>query len=191
MHSRNRSIERYLSCSQGQAQFRQEYGAAPGGFNAVMWGLLTDQASWFSIPQASTRSYWQIKVTSSRHHETPLSRGADSDSNSTLNISMHNPYMTVSVFTHALQCCRPGMLLAQIHGLSCQCQCMVYRWQGAQATPSFEASLESHCDWVNDLALVDELLFSCSADKTIKLWQADAPGMRPPIQASVLGIFLR
>lgn len=32
-----------------------------------------------------------------------------------------------------------------------------------------------HIDWVNDLALVGEFLVSCSADKTLRVWQPDSP----------------
>lgn len=44
------------------------------------------------------------------------------------------------------------------------------------AKPTCEASFEAHIDWVNDIALVQELLISCSSDKTVKAWRATAKG---------------
>jgi len=37
-------------------------------------------------------------------------------------------------------------------------------------TPVFEASYEGHCDWVNDIAFVEQYLASASSDGTVKLW---------------------
>ncbi|KAK9866931.1 hypothetical protein WJX84_000534 [Apatococcus fuscideae] len=62
----------------------------------------------------------------------------------------------------------------------------IKRWQTDAVSARFEASLESHCDWVNDLALVDNLLFSCSADKTLKIWQADAAGVQQECSTTLL-----
>jgi hypothetical protein len=44
------------------------------------------------------------------------------------------------------------------------------------AKPTCEASFEAHIDWVNDITLVQELLISCSSDKTVKAWRATAKG---------------
>ena len=47
----------------------------------------------------------------------------------------------------------------------------------ADKTPSLEASFECHADWVNDLALVHDLLLSCSNDKTVRVWKAGSQGV--------------
>ena len=49
------------------------------------------------------------------------------------------------------------------------------RWSlaGAPAAPpALEASFEGHVDWVNDLALMGELLVSASSDRTLRVWSA-------------------
>ncbi len=38
--------------------------------------------------------------------------------------------------------------------------------------PSLEVSFEGHADWVNDLALIGDLLITCSNDRTVRLWRA-------------------
>ncbi|GLC66648.1 hypothetical protein PLESTF_000456600 [Pleodorina starrii] len=46
------------------------------------------------------------------------------------------------------------------------------RWDVAGPEPLLEASFEGHADWVNDLALIGDLLITCSNDQTVRLWKA-------------------
>ncbi|EFJ42036.1 hypothetical protein VOLCADRAFT_97916 [Volvox carteri f. nagariensis] len=48
----------------------------------------------------------------------------------------------------------------------------VKRWDVAGPEPALEASFEGHADWVNDLALIGNLLITCSNDHTVRLWRA-------------------
>mmetsp|Transcript_29377 Transcript_29377/g.74897 ORF Transcript_29377/g.74897 Transcript_29377/m.74897 type:complete len:779 (-) Transcript_29377:258-2594(-) len=52
----------------------------------------------------------------------------------------------------------------------------IKRWDVSGGTPSCTASFDGHADWVNDLAIVNDLLFSCSNDKTVRVWQAQSSG---------------
>ncbi|GLC44916.1 hypothetical protein PLESTM_001662200 [Pleodorina starrii] len=49
---------------------------------------------------------------------------------------------------------------------------MAFRWDVAGPEPLLEASFEGHADWVNDLALIGDLLITCSNDQTVRLWKA-------------------
>ena len=51
-----------------------------------------------------------------------------------------------------------------------------HRWDQSAGRPSCAASYEGHIDWVNDIALVNDLLVSCSSDRTVKVWKADKGG---------------
>jgi WD40 repeat protein len=46
------------------------------------------------------------------------------------------------------------------------------RWDVAGPEPVLEASFDGHADWVNDLALIGDLLITCSNDQTVRLWKA-------------------
>ncbi|GIL65140.1 hypothetical protein Vafri_18948 [Volvox africanus] len=48
----------------------------------------------------------------------------------------------------------------------------VKRWNVSGPEPALEASFEGHADWVNDLALIGDLLITCSNDQTVRLWRA-------------------
>ncbi|GLC37642.1 hypothetical protein PLESTB_000797600 [Pleodorina starrii] len=48
----------------------------------------------------------------------------------------------------------------------------VKRWDVSGPAPVLEASFEGHADWVNDLALIGDLLVTCSNDQTVRLWRA-------------------
>ncbi|GFR51816.1 hypothetical protein Agub_g14276 [Astrephomene gubernaculifera] len=48
----------------------------------------------------------------------------------------------------------------------------VKRWDVAGPEPVLEASFDGHADWVNDLALIGDLLITCSNDQTVRLWKA-------------------
>ncbi|GLI59159.1 hypothetical protein VaNZ11_000985 [Volvox africanus] len=48
----------------------------------------------------------------------------------------------------------------------------VKRWNVSGPAPALEASFEGHADWVNDLALIGDLLITCSNDQTVRLWRA-------------------
>ncbi|EFJ45588.1 hypothetical protein VOLCADRAFT_94069 [Volvox carteri f. nagariensis] len=45
-------------------------------------------------------------------------------------------------------------------------------WDVAGPEPVLEASFDGHADWVNDLALIGDLLITCSNDQTVRLWKA-------------------
>ena len=40
----------------------------------------------------------------------------------------------------------------------------------------WEASFEGHTDWVNDIVLVNDILVSCSNDKTVRIWKGASQG---------------
>eukprot|EP00241_Pyramimonas_parkeae_P003675 CAMPEP_0114236432 /NCGR_PEP_ID=MMETSP0058-20121206/6839_1 /TAXON_ID=36894 /ORGANISM="Pyramimonas parkeae, CCMP726" /LENGTH=671 /DNA_ID=CAMNT_0001348377 /DNA_START=226 /DNA_END=2238 /DNA_ORIENTATION=+ len=48
----------------------------------------------------------------------------------------------------------------------------IKRWSLREPQPTFSFGFEGHADWVNDLALVNDTLLSCSSDTTIKAWRA-------------------
>ena len=49
--------------------------------------------------------------------------------------------------------------------------------QGAQVVQQADASFIGHCDWVNDAVLLgNNLLATCSSDRTICIWNAKASG---------------
>ncbi len=54
--------------------------------------------------------------------------------------------------------------------------CSGIRWDVQGTEAQFQTSFEGHVDWVNDVALVSNLLVSCSNDKTVKLWNPDSGG---------------
>lgn len=39
-----------------------------------------------------------------------------------------------------------------------------------------QASYEGHADWVNDMAVCEDMLFTCSNDKTVLVWESRAQG---------------
>lgn len=47
--------------------------------------------------------------------------------------------------------------------------CRLCRWSLREPQPTFSFGFEGHADWVNDLALVNDTLLSCSSDTTIKV----------------------
>eukprot|EP00240_Pyramimonas_obovata_P001515 CAMPEP_0118930588 /NCGR_PEP_ID=MMETSP1169-20130426/7222_1 /TAXON_ID=36882 /ORGANISM="Pyramimonas obovata, Strain CCMP722" /LENGTH=495 /DNA_ID=CAMNT_0006872965 /DNA_START=141 /DNA_END=1624 /DNA_ORIENTATION=+ len=49
----------------------------------------------------------------------------------------------------------------------------IKRWGLKTPGPTFECSLEGHTDWVNDVALLDNTLLSCSSDTTVKVWRGN------------------
>lgn len=49
-----------------------------------------------------------------------------------------------------------------------------------------EASFDGHADWVNDIALIGDLLITCSNDQTVRLWKAGSDnGKHPPLAPGV------
>lgn len=46
------------------------------------------------------------------------------------------------------------------------------RWNLDGPEPRLEATFEGHADWVNDVALIGDLLVTCSNDQTVRLWKA-------------------
>ena len=50
------------------------------------------------------------------------------------------------------------------------------RWNVAGPQPHWETSFEGHTDWVNDIVLVNDILVSCSNDKTVRIWKGTAHG---------------
>ncbi|KXZ53891.1 hypothetical protein GPECTOR_6g809 [Gonium pectorale] len=46
------------------------------------------------------------------------------------------------------------------------------RWDVAGPEPVLETSFDGHADWVNDLALIGDLLITASNDQTVRLWKA-------------------
>lgn len=46
------------------------------------------------------------------------------------------------------------------------------RWSLASEQPALQTSYEGHVDWVNDVALLGDLLVSCSSDRTLRVWSA-------------------
>ena len=51
------------------------------------------------------------------------------------------------------------------------------RWNVAGPQPHWETSFEGHTDWVNDIVLVNDILVSCSNDKTVRIWKGTAHGV--------------
>ena len=51
------------------------------------------------------------------------------------------------------------------------------RWGVHEQEPQFQASFENHNDWVNDLAVIEDVLVSCSSDATVQFWKANSEGM--------------
>lgn len=41
-----------------------------------------------------------------------------------------------------------------------------------------ELSFDGHSDWVNDIALRNNILISASIDRTIKIWNSDSAGFK-------------
>ncbi|KAL4423890.1 hypothetical protein ABPG75_001191 [Micractinium tetrahymenae] len=48
-------------------------------------------------------------------------------------------------------------------------------WDTSAERPLLKHDHVGHIDWVNDLALVGDVLVSCSSDKTLRVWQPDLP----------------
>ncbi|GAX75270.1 hypothetical protein CEUSTIGMA_g2715.t1 [Chlamydomonas eustigma] len=52
----------------------------------------------------------------------------------------------------------------------------IKRWNVAGPQPWWEASFDGHTDWVNDIVLYNDILMSCSNDKTVKIWRGTSQG---------------
>lgn len=63
--------------------------------------------------------------------------------------------------------------LASILPVSFHC-----RWDVTGPEPVLEASFDGHADWVNDLAIIGDLLLTCSNDQTVRLWKAGSENGR-------------
>ncbi|PSC73533.1 WD repeat-containing 48 [Micractinium conductrix] len=48
-------------------------------------------------------------------------------------------------------------------------------WDTSGEQPKLMHEHAGHIDWVNDLALVGDVLVSCSSDKTLRVWQPNSP----------------
>lgn len=48
-------------------------------------------------------------------------------------------------------------------------------WDTAAESPALLHEHVGHTDWVNDLVLLGDVLVSCSSDKTLRVWQPNAP----------------
>lgn len=52
------------------------------------------------------------------------------------------------------------------------------RWDAQSEQVQVEASYEGHSDWVNSIAVIEDMLVSCSSDTLVQFWQKDATGER-------------
>jgi len=53
----------------------------------------------------------------------------------------------------------------------------IKRWSVGAGQPALDANFEGHADWVNDIVVIQDLLVSCSNDKTVRMWSANSPGV--------------
>lgn len=54
--------------------------------------------------------------------------------------------------------------------------CLYCRWDVHGDTPQVEASYEAHSNWVNSIAVMEDVLVTCSSDTTVQFWEADTTG---------------
>ena len=66
-----------------------------------------------------------------------------------------------------------SLLITSVHA--------VLRWNVSGEHTQSEASFEGHSDWVNSIAILEDILVSCSSDSTVQFWRAEDAGGSPSL----------